>query len=310
MALPLGELANRGHDVLVSTVMPDEWLRTADVIVGQRVCQPGATHRWQQLAREGRCALVYEIDDDLLDVDPANRPAWAFFSSPNIRANIRLNIEVADLVTVSTEPLAEVVRKLNPNVVVLPNCIPAALLDAPPAPGRKGVVIGWSGGASHTLDIAELGSHLQRFVRRYPDVSLHLMGDANAAALLSKGIKDRTRFTPWVEWVPDFHAAIDFDITLAPLRPSPFNASKSAIRCLEAAALGIPVVASDFGPYAEFVQNGSTGFLCKFDYHWTGALRELLDPFLRREMGRNARALAAEWTIEKQAHLWEAALCN
>lgn len=308
MALPLGELARRGHDVLVSCVMPDEWMNTADVIVGQRVSLPGATYRWQQLARDTETKLVYEIDDDILDVDPSNGPAWSFFGQPEIRANVIRNIKVADLVTVSTEPLAEVVRKLNPNVSVLPNCIPASLLDAPPAPGRKGVVIGWSGGASHALDLAELGSNLPRFVRRYPDVSLHLMGDANAAAALSKGIKDRARFTPWVESVPDFHAAIDFDITLAPLRPSPFNRSKSAIRCLEAAALGIPVIASDFGPYADFVEHGSTGFLCKFDYHWAGSLRELLDPFLRREMGAKARALAAEHTIERNVHLWEKAL--
>jgi hypothetical protein len=54
----------------VATTMPEEWMRIADVIVGQRVCQPGATIRWQQMAREGRCALVFECDDDLLDIDP------------------------------------------------------------------------------------------------------------------------------------------------------------------------------------------------------------------------------------------------
>jgi hypothetical protein len=101
--------------------MPDEWLHTADVIVGQRVCQPGATVRWQQMAREGRCALVYEIDDDLLDVDPSNGPAWSFFSRPEIRANVIRNIVLADLVTVSTEPLADVVSQWNRNVVVLPD---------------------------------------------------------------------------------------------------------------------------------------------------------------------------------------------
>jgi glycosyltransferase involved in cell wall biosynthesis len=287
--------------------MPDEWLRTADIIVGQRVCQPGVTMRWQQLAAEGRAKLVYEIDDDLLDVDPSNAPAWAFFGRPDIQANVIRNIEVADLVTASTDYLAEVVSKLNPNVVVLPNYIPASLLEAPRAVGRKGVVIGWSGGASHRLDLAELGTNLSRFLRRYPDVSLHLMGDAQAAALLSKGIRDRTRFTPWVESVPEFHAAIDFDITLAPLRASRFNRSKSAIRCLEAAALGIPVIASDFGPYADFVRHGETGLLASRPHEWSQYLRELLDPFVRREMGTKARKLAEQHTIEGNIELWEKA---
>jgi hypothetical protein len=107
--------------------------------LGQRVCQPGATIRWRQLAREGRCALVYEVDDDLLDVDPSNGPAWKFFGVPEIRANVIRNIEVAYLVTVSTEPLAEVISKWNRNVMVLPNCVSASLLDAPHTepPDRK-----------------------------------------------------------------------------------------------------------------------------------------------------------------------------
>jgi hypothetical protein len=97
------------------------------VIVGQRVCNPGPTFRWQQMARAERCALVYEVDDDLLDVDPSNGPAWSFFS----------RLEVADLVTVSTERLAEVMSKRNRNVIVLPNCVPQSLFDAPHAPGPR-----------------------------------------------------------------------------------------------------------------------------------------------------------------------------
>lgn len=305
--LPAGELSKLGHETLVATIMPDEWQYTADIIVGQRVCQPGPTMRWQQFAREGKVKLVYEIDDDLLDIDHWNHQAHAFFTRPEIRANVISNIEVADLVTVSTFPLAEVISPINPNVAVLPNCISASLLDAPPAPGRKGVVLGWSGGASHELDLAELGSNLPRFMRRHPEVSLHVIGDAQAAAQLAKGIKDRARFTPWVESVPGFHAVIDFDVTLAPLRPSKFNRSKSAIRCLEAAALGIPVVASDFGPYAEFVRDGETGLLANQPHQWISNLKQLLDPAIRLEMGAKARALAAEHTIESNIELWEKA---
>jgi glycosyltransferase involved in cell wall biosynthesis len=251
--------------------------------------------------------MVYEIDDDLLDVDPSNTQAWNFFTKPEIRANVIRNIKVADLVTTSTAPLAEVVSKYNKNVAVLPNCIPAALLEAPPAPGRKGVVIGWSGGASHRLDLAELGSNLSRFVHRHPDVSLHAIGDAEASAQLAKGVTDRAKFTPWIESVPGFHAAIDFDITLAPLRASTFNRSKSAIRCLEAAALGIPVVASDFGPYADFVRHGETGLLARWPHQWMSHLKQLLDPAARQEMGANARKLAERHTIEGSIELWEKA---
>jgi hypothetical protein len=39
----------------------------------------------------------------LLDVEPSNGPAWALVLRPEIRANVCRNIEVADLVTVSTD---------------------------------------------------------------------------------------------------------------------------------------------------------------------------------------------------------------
>lgn len=305
-SLPAGALASLGYDTLVSTVMPNEWM-TADVIVGQRVCQPGPTSRWQQLARDGRSALVYEVDDDLLDVDPSNGPAWDFFGRPEIRANVIRNIEVADLVTVTTEPLAELIRHRNPNVAVLPNCIPASLLDAPHCAGPKGVTIGWSGGVSHQLDLAEAHPAVRQFLRRYPDVGLHVMGAAGPD--FHRGLPaERVRTTGWIESVTAFHQAVDFDIALAPLRPSPFNRSKSAIRCLEAAALGIPVIASDFGPYAEFVEHGDTGLLVRQPHEWGRHLRALLDPWVRREMGAKARTLAARHTIEGNVELWEKAL--
>jgi glycosyltransferase involved in cell wall biosynthesis len=288
--------------------MPDEWLHTADVIVGQRVCQPGATVRWQQMAREGRCALVYEVDDDLLDVEPTNGPAWSFFSRPEIRANVIRNIEVADLVTVSTERLAEVMSKRNRNVMVLPNCVPQSLLDAPHTAGPKGLTLGWSGGQSHKLDLAEAKAEVARFLKRNTDVGLHIIGDAEQDFCRAMP-HDRLRLTRWIDSVPAFHAAIDFDIALAPLRPSPFNASKSPIRCLEAAALGIPVVASDVGPYAKFVQHEVTGLLVKRQYEWGRSLRTLAaDAAMRTELGAKAHALAAEWTIEANGELWEKAL--
>jgi hypothetical protein len=64
------------------------------------------------------------------------------------------------------------------------------------------------------------------------------------------------------------------------------------------------VIASNFGPYAEFVRDGEAGLLARQPHEWGKHLRTLLDPFVRRDMGAKARALAAEHTIE----LWEKAL--
>jgi hypothetical protein len=43
--LPAAELARHGHETHTASAMPDEWLHTADITLGQRVCQPGPTIR-------------------------------------------------------------------------------------------------------------------------------------------------------------------------------------------------------------------------------------------------------------------------
>jgi glycosyltransferase involved in cell wall biosynthesis len=84
-----------------------------------------------------------------------------------------------------------------------------------------------------------------------------------------------------------------------------FNQGKSAIKALEMAARGIPVIASNFGPYPEFIVDGVTGFLVKTAKQWRDRIRELVaDEDLRRSMGEKARELAAGHTIEGNWHRW------
>jgi hypothetical protein len=88
------------------------------------------------------------------------------FSRPEIRANVCRNIEVADLVTVSTERLAEVMSKRNRNVIVLPNCVPQTLLDAPHPDWPKGLIPGRSGGVSRKLVLADARDLVHQLPRR------------------------------------------------------------------------------------------------------------------------------------------------
>jgi glycosyltransferase involved in cell wall biosynthesis len=302
--LPAAELARRGHETLATPRMPADWMVSADVFVGQRVCMPAPSTTWRRLALEGR-HLVCELDDDLFRVDPSS-PAHSVFSGQEIQARIRGNLALAMRVTVTTEPLAAVVREFNPDVRVVPNMVPAALLGwERPRCGQ--VTVGWSGSATHQMDLEEVVAPLRQFARRVPEARVHLMG-ADYRQLLRLPA-DQVRHTGWVGGVEDFHRAIDFDIGLAPLRPHVFNAAKSDIRIVELGALGIPVVASDYGPYAESVQHGVTGFLCRRPHQWVKALTELArDEGMRVEMGAAGRKWASTRTIEGNGHLWAEAL--
>lgn len=333
LILPGTALADAGHAVWLDEALPQEALDGEfDVIVAQRVCEPGPSAIWQKLAAAGHTKLVYEIDDDLLNVDPSNRAAWAFYTKgvarhvdedltgkrtvtayfdDNRRARIIDNIRVADAVTVSTAPLAEVVAQWNPNVHVIPNTIPARLLDFE-HPCNERLVIGWRGGASHSADFGELAGPLKRFLAapgNRDTVEFHGMGADYTSRVRASKRFSNTRHTGWIDGVDGFLRAVDFDIGVVPLRPSVFNNSKSDLAVVEMSALGIPCVTSDTGPYA--ARHGGPNIACSTPAQWAAALVALAeDGDYRAHVGKLAREWASTRTIEANVWRWEEAYAS
>jgi hypothetical protein len=102
----------------------DDFVESCDLIVGQRFCGPHGIALWERW--RGHTCLVYEIDDDMLHPDSAN--GLPHLHDPMVRDSFKVCIAASDLVTVSTEPLAEVIGRYNPNVTVLPNFVDGDLL--------------------------------------------------------------------------------------------------------------------------------------------------------------------------------------
>ena len=303
--LPMDELARRGYDVEHSERMSERARDEATVIVGQRVCKPGPTRIWKQLHAQGRARLVYEIDDDLFNIDPSNAAPYQFYTDPEIHDNLVTNIRLADVVTVSTEPLADVIRAINPNVVITPNRIPASLLKVGKIRNAN-LTIGWAGSGSHSMDWADAAPQVGRFLWRNSHVRFHLIGGMFESQ--RNWPLDQVNVTKWLPAVEEYYHHVDFDVALAPLRPHVFNRSKSAIKALEAAALGIPILASAAGPYESFVQHGTTGYLIRQDHEWVNRLRELSnDHTCRIEMGIAARSQAEQHTVEANLDSWQPA---
>lgn len=300
--LPMGALNELGlANTGFSNKLTDSIADNTDVIVGQRVFRPRATQFWQTLAkRKSHPLLVYELDDDLLHIDDTN-PAAAVYQRTTVQENILANIKAADLVTVSTEPLAEQIRKLHPRVVVLPNCIPQALLDWRHGSYANRLTIGWQGSPTHDRDWQQALQPMARWLRSRPEVELHTIGGVPA----DFPQLPNHRHTGWVESIPQYYRVIDWDIALAPLASTLFNRSKSDLRILEAGMLGIPVVASAVPAYRHSVIHLETGLLVGSPSEWRGAMEMLAnDEDAREQMGREAREWARGRTIEANAPLW------
>jgi glycosyltransferase involved in cell wall biosynthesis len=310
----LGDYSACGHYRLHLPFREHGWnitnraITDADLIVAQRAASDVATKHFQQVCADDTTTAVLDLDDDLLHVDPSN-PAYRYFNHPVVQRRLIANITRAQLVTVSTEPLAQVCRQHTDTVTVLPNYIPAELLGIDwPAPAS--VIIGWAGSATHNRDIGELAKPLRRVLQRYADrVEFHCMGTDHTHRVHSN--RGHARFTPWADTVEDYYDLIDFDIGLAPLAPTPFNESKSDLRLKELAALGIPTIASDFGPYATAMQHGCPAVPARSHKDWERALCELVeDTERRRQLGKQAREWATQHTIETNAHRWKQAYAS
>ncbi|MCW2540421.1 MAG: hypothetical protein JWN95_2146 [Frankiales bacterium] len=301
VGLPMWALNNLGNDALAFTVLDGDLPADLDIMVGQLVADEPRSEAWQALAAlESRSfGMIYEIDDDVWNLQQTNAEHRHFMGETGER--VKRNIAVADAVTVTNEHLAEQVRTYNPNVSVIPNCFDAAILDwQRPRAGR--LTVGWAGGSSHHHDFLAVSKDLRQFFKRNPDVDTHFIGVNHGAAI---GRPD-SRFTGWQDNLVEYIHGLDFDIGIAPLAFHAFNRSKSDLKFLEFASLGIPVVATDYGPYSSAIIHGVTGMKVKYPHEWARHLRTLTnDPAAREEIGRNARAWSATRTIQANAWRWE-----
>lgn len=295
---PLTHLDPDEFEILWGGVPFGDPARPGDVIIGQRIA--GDNQAWRDMCASPNILAVYEIDDDIVDVDPANEIPYAIFHPQ--RDGTIANIAAADVVTCSTPYLARKIReRWNPRTVVLPNCLPAKWYDSPRRHMRGGpITVGWAGSPFHAQDFVGLGEHLAKVSD--PRVRWSTIG----ADYLSPHVPVARS----VGWTTNDHllAELDFDIGLAPLSGSEFNRSKSWAKVLEYGARGIPSIATDMGQYGEWARTGRGGGtkLIHDDYGptWEEAITLLCDDDIRARMGAAARAQAEQYEISRQIHRW------
>lgn len=305
--VPLERLRAEGDDVEWRHVIQEADVQTAEVIYGQRIADPVVRDYWIGWASRRRSGmgakLVADLDDNLLAV-PEWSPAHSIYRKPAVRETVVTGIAMADRVTVSTQPLADALKVYNDNILVIPNAVPTWLLSYD-RPRRDRVVVGWAGSDTHSGDFLHAGWH------GGDEIEFHMIGGQPAwIDHLAETAGFRFRHTPWVSGVDAYLSQIDFDLCLIPLSDHEFNHSKSGVKAMEMAALGIPVVAQNGPAYRDVVYHGVTGFLVNSADEMAWRAQQLTDDDgLRIEMGKAAREYAARhFTIDQTWRLWELAL--
>lgn len=302
---PARVLAEQGHSIDLGTSLPYDTLHEDIPLVGQRVAKARPSAIWQARYDMG-LPNVFELDDDLFSL-PAGHKAIPFWHEPQVADRLRTNVRSSDLVITTTEHLAEQVARFNKQVRIIPNFIPASMLKLPPPTPSDVVRIGYPAGLTHDKDIGIVNLAASQLSRIHDDIEWVFFGEDYRKNLKAYP----ARFVKWQQNVPKYHASLDFDIGIAPLKKHPFNLSKSPIKAMEYAARGIPIVASNVGPYADYVEHGVTGFLADRDGEWLDYLQLLItDADLRASMGAAARRKVEPLTYESNAWRWEEVLSS
>jgi hypothetical protein len=200
--------------------------------------------------RDSGLPYVLELDDDLLDVPADKDPAGTYHAHAPF---LRRLAERARMVTVSTAPLQERLRRINPDTRLLPNLLSEPLWrgDLPPRAAGQGITALYMGSKTHRADFDMIAPALDRIAARHADFRLAVIGvhdDPLPPWAERIDVPDHAKsYASFVPWLKSLSARFDF--ALAPLEDTEFNRHKSALKVLDGAALGLPVLASDMPVY-------------------------------------------------------------
>ena len=204
-------------------------------------------------------------------------------------------LSLCDGVVVTTERLASELGRVSPRVLVNRNVASQELVRISEAAlsartEHDGVVLGYfSGSKTHDADLMVALPALVDVLDARPETRLMLLGEVELPEQLLR-FGDRIVRSPLVDWTELPALIASADINLAPLERTIFNEAKSENKWTEAALVGVPTAASDFGAFAHVIDSGRTGFLCSDTDSWRDTLLALVDSReLREDVGERAR---------------------
>lgn len=297
---PIRVLAELGENATWGPELSEETLAGCDTVLAHELHEEHELPGWLELARRGTHRMILDVDDVVWRPDWAPmREAW----TDDALGRLWQAVRVAHVVTTPSTVIAEHLTRYNRNVWVVPNTVPAYVLELERTVGTPTLVQQTS--STHQRDwTSSVQRHLARWLNTFPDWHLRLYGEIGA------NVEDwggRVTRAPWQSDPGAYYASLACGtVGIGPLRDTSFNRGKSALRAIEYAALGIIAVLPDLPPYRGWVDDGVTGLLVHPHQTLYGALCAVAnaEPDVRDKMSKAARERAAAWTTEASITNW------
>lgn len=297
------ELWGIGTDEVASAWVTPADAERAEVFVVYRCPLTPEVEAFVARAHELGRRVYFDVDDLVTDTRYTRDLPLVRGMSEKDRAVFQDGVErngrtlaLCDGAIVTTDCLARELGRVVPDVLVNRNVASREMVSLSERALRRAerdperVVLGYfSGSMTHNKDFEVLLGALVSVLSARPQAYLKVVGDLALPPELEafSGRVIRAEKVAWEE-LPALIASAD--VNLAPLEPTLFNEAKSENKWTEAALVGVPTVASDFGAFSSVVEDGVTGLLCSTPEDWERALLRLVDDAdLRRELGERAR---------------------
>lgn len=246
-------------------------------------------------------ACFFDIDDLVIDDEYTNQISYVRSMSKEDRAHyddgvhrMKETLQLCEYAITTTPRLATELKKFTSEVFINRNVASdemarhsfSALKHVKKDPSR--VVMGYfSGSITHNEDFALILPSIVALLKKHPNLYLKIVGLLDLPPELEP-FKDQVLTIDFMDWRLMPREVASCDINLAPLTKTIFNEAKSENKWTEAALVKTVTVASNFGAFAEVIEDGATGVLANED-EWEAKLEELItNPELRAEIGEAA----------------------
>jgi len=168
--------ADYSIDVVAWTDISTDWqtISNYDIIMLQRPYHRSAVDFCIHV-KQMRIPLWLDYDDNLFCVAPENR-AWPIFDDPIIQSQIRKMLEIADIITVTTEDLRKSYLQFNKNIVVIPNAFNDTIFDVNRKLDKRDNIVLWRGSDTHIYDIMCYAPAISKCTEEFPEYEFNYVG--------------------------------------------------------------------------------------------------------------------------------------
>lgn len=247
----------RGTEVTDGSNSEQSWnsISQYDIIFLERPCRETDVYIMNYAKMLGK--KVWVDFDDLAWEVPKYHPQAFSYRSEAFKNNIKMCIMGADVVTTTNQYLADKIKPMNNNVVIIPNALNDYVFKDFKKYNKNSKDILYRGGPQHMADLDEFSEEITNVIDDNPKYNFHFWGFS--PYMIGDFVKNDSN----VHWMPQIDIMYYFQkiqdlnpkVVMVPLIKSDFNKAISNIAWIEATLAGAVALVPSYS--ISFVVDGA-----------------------------------------------------